>query len=92
MKRSIITSFLLILACYVFAQQKVVSGEYFWDSDPGVGNGTSFSFSSPADSVNQDLEFNTTSLTHGVHRLMIRTKNGFGLMVSNNKQSCFYLQ
>jgi len=56
---------------------QVVSGEYFYDTDHGVGTGTAFSFST-LDSVDVTANFPTTTLSPGYHHLFIRTVNSFG--------------
>jgi hypothetical protein len=55
----------------------IVSGEYFMDTDPGLGNGTAISFTA-ATTVNPIVNINTTSLTSGFHNLFIRVKNSAG--------------
>ncbi|MCG3164958.1 MAG: hypothetical protein POELPBGB_00718 [Bacteroidia bacterium] len=58
--------------------QNVVSAEYFFDTDPGVGNGTSLSIGTSADSVDFNATIPTTGLTAGYHMLYVRTKNSNG--------------
>ncbi|MFM9056326.1 MAG: hypothetical protein ACKOQY_06510 [Bacteroidota bacterium] len=57
----------------------IVAAEYFVDSDPGVGNGTSISPGSVADSVNWSFSLPTITLTSGVHLLYVRTRNSAGV-------------
>ncbi|MBL0049305.1 MAG: T9SS type A sorting domain-containing protein [Bacteroidetes bacterium] len=59
------------------SQPKLSSGEWFIDSDPGIGNATTFSFTQ-ADTVNTIVNLNTDSLPLGTHRLYIRVKNTAG--------------
>ncbi|MBS1645404.1 MAG: T9SS type A sorting domain-containing protein, partial [Bacteroidetes bacterium] len=59
-----------------YVEDKILSGEYFFDVDPGLGNGTSFSITSPDDSILQNLSITTpNTLAPGRHFLYIRTKN-----------------
>src|SRR5882724_2715385 len=60
------------------AQKKLSALEYFFDADPGFGNGTSIPFA-PADSIAmvQNIAIPDT-LRGGVHLLFVRTKNEAG--------------
>ncbi|MGB8193956.1 MAG: gliding motility-associated C-terminal domain-containing protein [Chitinophagaceae bacterium] len=51
--------------------------EYFFDADPGPGNGTPLSFS-PASIKDTALTFNTASLADGSHQLFIRARDNTG--------------
>lgn len=53
----------------------IVSGEYFVDVEPGVGNGTPFSVSSPTDSLEYDISLLLPTMELGNHNLYIRYKN-----------------
>jgi hypothetical protein len=58
----------------------VTSGEYFFDTDPGVGNGLSFNFTTPGNTVNENIIMNIpVGLSQGNHLLVARVKdaNGF---------------
>ena len=57
---------------------KIVKAEYFFDSDPGVGNGTSIPSIPTADTVDISTTMNTTGLASGFHDLFIRTENTLG--------------
>ena len=59
-------------------QPMLASGEWFIDTDPGLGNGTAISFT-PADSVGPIINVNTPSLSLGLHNLFIRVKNLSGI-------------
>lgn len=60
-----------------FGSNQVTAAEYFFDTDPGFGQGSSMTFSS-GDSVNIISQLNTTSLSPGIHKLYIRVKNTLG--------------
>jgi PKD repeat protein len=55
--------------------QNLNSGEYFFDTDPGVGNATSLPSFSPNDTIDLNLNINTTGLTPGFHQLYIRFRD-----------------
>ncbi|MEY2830684.1 MAG: hypothetical protein RIQ33_2542, partial [Bacteroidota bacterium] len=54
-------------------------GEYFIDTDPGVGNGTSFTSIGNADSVNYSGNINVGNVSGGLHNLYVRYKDGNGV-------------
>ncbi|MEM7655865.1 MAG: T9SS type A sorting domain-containing protein [Bacteroidota bacterium] len=62
--------------------------EYFWDQDPGQGNGfaptTSFS---PADSVEVTWSIEVDTLSPGIHRLYVRARNDQGRWGHPHKQA-----
>jgi PKD repeat protein len=53
----------------------ISQAEYFFDSDPGFGNGTAINLT-PGNLVNLDFDANTTGLTPGIHTLFVRVKSG----------------
>lgn len=55
--------------------------EYFFDTDPGVGNGTKISISPASDSSDRSAVIPVTGLTAGIHTLYIRARNAinFGM-------------
>ncbi|MBX2915451.1 MAG: gliding motility-associated C-terminal domain-containing protein [Cyclobacteriaceae bacterium] len=55
----------------------IVTAEYFFDTDPGLGNGTALSIPSGAIS-NFTVNLPATALTPGFHFLAIRTKDAAG--------------
>jgi len=77
MKYNLITSVCCILLCIGSYGQTIVSGEYFWDTDPGVGNATEFSV---VDGANVDMTFtpSTSGLIEGPHLI------GFRFVDENN--------
>ena len=57
----------------------IVAVEYFYDTDPGVGKGSSLTVSSPGDSIKQTFSIPVpNSLSLGKHFLGIRVKDGAG--------------
>jgi hypothetical protein len=77
--------FLLIGLVNVLSAQNVNSAEYYWDNDPGVGNGTQLSFPSPSVDVNGSFNVSTIGLSQGIHVLGVRTKNDAGMWSTTNK-------
>ncbi len=61
------------------AISNIVSAEYFFDTDNGVGTGTSVSVGAAADSVEFSTLISVNSLSAGLHNLYFRTKNGDGI-------------
>ena len=69
----IISFFLLNIVC----AQNVVYLEYFFDTDPGAGNGNSISITSaPTIEVNYNVDI--SGLDNGFHTLFIRAQDEFG--------------
>lgn len=64
--------------------------EYFYDSDPGVGNGFPLNLASPSDSTNDSFNIVTpVNLSNGMHSLYIRTRTASGLWSIPSRQD-FY--
>lgn len=55
----------------------LTEAEYFFDADPGVGNGTNITIT-PSAQINQTTVIPTTSLSSGFHRLNIRVRDNRG--------------
>lgn len=55
-------------------QSKISNIEYFFDTDPGVGNATNVSVSSTS-TLNQNVNVSINSLSSGIHILHVRSKN-----------------
>ncbi len=62
------------------AQDNFASGEYFFDTDPGFGNGTTIPFGSPLGTNIADFAFaaNLAGLPNGAHYLFVRTREANG--------------
>lgn len=58
----------------------IVKAEYFFDTDPGFGNGTPISLTAAADIANFStvINLNGSALTNGFHRLYLRTQDDAG--------------
>lgn len=59
--------------------EQITEIEYFFDVDPGVGNGFSASASLPSASINEMISISSSGLTGGNHKVGIRAKNESGL-------------
>ncbi|MBX7206215.1 MAG: T9SS type A sorting domain-containing protein [Bacteroidia bacterium] len=68
---------------------KLTKGEYFFDTDPGRGNGVPLTFS-PADSFVFSLPVSTSGLTNGAHKAYIRFLNDLGQW-SLYEQATFFI-
>ncbi|MDO7173869.1 T9SS type A sorting domain-containing protein [Mariniflexile sp. AS56] len=66
-----------VLLCFLLAQaqNEVKTAEYFYDSDPGVGNGNAITLNANTGSLNQKLTIPTTTLSAGFHSLHIRSRD-----------------
>lgn len=74
-----------------FVQDNILSGEYFIDTDPGIGNGTAFAITTPNDSIVQSLSITTpNSITPGRHYIYVRTKN-FGQWSLTSREEFYVL-
>ncbi|WP_348823996.1 SBBP repeat-containing protein [Flavobacterium aestuarii] len=62
----------------VLTSSPIVAAEYFFDTEPGVGNGTALASFSPATPLNITSQIPTTGLSEGFHNLFLRTKDSKG--------------
>ena len=62
----------------------IVAAEYFIDTDPGMGNGTSITITPGQNISNIYFSANTTGLSNSTHYLAIRTKNSDGVWSLSN--------
>ena len=65
---------LILVVSMVTKAQTVKKIEYFFDSDPGLGNGIQINLA-PASEIDTTLIFNVSSLTQGLHQLFIRAQD-----------------
>ncbi len=77
MKR-LLTLLIIILFFTTARAQNITSAEYFFDADPGRGNGTAITISSPGDIVNFTAAASTASLGSGFHFIAIRVRDANG--------------
>lgn len=82
---------LALLTCVCLANgQGFIRAEYFFDADPGVGNGTPVTLTGTSDTVNFSAAVPTGSLTPGFHLLGLRVRNNDGRW-SHAEHRGFYL-
>jgi hypothetical protein len=63
----------------IFVKNSIVAAEYFYDKDPGIGNGTPLTVSASPDSVTVNATgLSLACLDSGTHYLFIRTKDAAG--------------
>lgn len=64
-----------IASCFISVNgQNITSAEYFFDTDPGIGNGVPISLSS-GQSLDINFEASTALLSDGFHKLYVRFKD-----------------
>lgn len=69
------------------ANNKLVSGEYFVDKDPGYGSGTAIQLSSQTTDIVQQFAAQASSLTEGYHKLYVRFKDAAGFWSHTSRQN-----
>ena len=62
----------------VLTSSPIAAAEYFFDTEPGVGNGTALASFSAATPLNMTTQVPTTGLSEGFHNLFLRTKDSKG--------------
>ncbi|REG92975.1 T9SS type A sorting domain-containing protein [Flavobacterium aquicola] len=62
----------------VLTSSPIVAGEYFFDTEPGIGNGTALAPFSAATPLSVTAQVSTTGLSEGFHNLFFRTKDSKG--------------
>jgi len=61
-----------------FNQQKIITGEYFFDRDLGYGRGDKITVSTPDSAIAKNFAAVTSSLKNGYHKLYVRFKDDNG--------------
>jgi len=62
----------------VLTSSPIVAAEYFFDTEPGVGNATAVASFSSANPLSMTAQIPTTGLSEGFHNLFLRTKDSKG--------------
>jgi hypothetical protein len=57
----------------------IVKAEYFFDADPGFGNGTDIPVTQAVDIANLNFVANVSNVSAGIHKMFVRTKNAAGI-------------
>ncbi|MFV9551648.1 T9SS type A sorting domain-containing protein [Algibacter sp. PT7-4] len=81
----------LTLFSYLCIAQSITSAEYFFNTDPGVGNGTPLVTNANTGQLTQSFNIATVGLPEGFHSLYIRTLNSENNWSFYDRQS-FYLK
>lgn len=68
---------LFVLCCWNVSAQQVNKAEYFFDTDPGVGNGNAITVS-VTDTLRKTFAVSTSGLNKGMHALYIRSGSDSG--------------
>ena len=71
---------MIIALCFTYSlspAQLITKVEYFFDSDPGIGNGTAINLLIPSSTVDSTFTFNITGLPDGLHMVYVRSGDGF---------------
>ncbi len=75
MKKISLLFVFMLFAIHIIAQNNLIKGEYYIDTDPGLGNAFPLTFTN-ADSINLSLDINLPSnLSNGVHTIYFRVKD-----------------
>jgi hypothetical protein len=78
--------FLMVLMSSI-SQAQLAGFEYFWNTDPGLGNGILVSFDVPQDEIIEAFDIPTTGLPQGRHILYTRALNVDGTYgITNSKE------
>lgn len=62
-----------------FTQPNLLGVEYFWDTEPGMGNGTFKAFTAQTPIVDEDVLIDLCGITTGTHKLYIRVIDDRGI-------------
>ena len=97
--KKIFTLFCLLLAVQFLSAQdpayppapaapgNIIKAEYFFDTDPGFGNGINIPVTAATDLPNVLTAVNVASLSNGTHRIYLRTLNTEGKWSISNVQT-----
>ncbi len=83
--------FVFLFSSFSILAQSITSGEYFFDTDPGVGSGTPLTVNGNMGQLTQTFSIPTTSLSDGFHDFYIRTFNSDNNWSLYDRQG-FYLK
>jgi hypothetical protein len=78
---------ILLLAFSPTFSAQLSGFEYFWNTDPGLGNGVFVGFDIPSNEITDSFEIPTTGLNSGKHTLYTRAVNSDGTYgITNSKE------
>jgi hypothetical protein len=78
MKKVVHTLLMWLFSFTLIAQTNISQIEYFIDTDPGIGNGTALTVTTPAPEITSSFSFPLASLADGFHTLQIRVQDDDG--------------
>ena len=67
------------------AQSNITRAEYFYDIDPGFGNGTAITVAPSSTISNQTFSTSVAELSSGIHQLFLRVQTADGLWSISNR-------
>ena len=73
--RTILIQLVFCLGIGFVGAQNITTAEYFFDSDPGIGNGILLTVTSNSGTLSQSFNIDVSGLSNGFHSLYIRTLN-----------------
>src|ERR1043165_1651129 len=75
----------MLISITGYSQANITQAEYFFDTDPGFGNGTTIAVGTPAiNKASVSFNANVAALTNGIHTLYVRSKNSNGTWSQTN--------
>ena len=86
MQKLITIIVLVFLFSNASAQVNITRAEYFFDTDPGFGNGTTISLVPSANIINDTVAVSLSTLLTGIHILYIRSRDANGKWSSTNRR------
>jgi hypothetical protein len=89
MKQFLLIALILVTCFFKLRAVSIIQAEYFWDADPGIGNGYTIVISPTTDSINFNFPLNVAGLQSGYHQLYTRTKNSNGLWSLSEGRSIY---
>ena len=78
MKRTYIIVLLCLLGVFTTNAQQITEAEYFFDTDPGVGNGINIPLT-PGNSIDMTATADLSALGMGYHSILVRVKDENGV-------------
>ena len=72
-----------------YSAPNIVKAEFFFDNDPGFGNGTNITVT-PDDDITFTFNSSASGLTTGIHRLYVRTRDASGSWSHTAPQMFYY--
>lgn len=73
----------------VYAQSNITRAEYFYDVDPGFGNGVAIPINPSTNISNQTFSTSVADLSSGVHQLFLRVQTADGLWSITNRSMLY---